>query len=621
VRLPPSCHILKRVGPCHTVSSFLNTASVAMSQMQEALGKVIMVFTYGSGCAATMYQLRIDDIAYFDPLEVWFLKRFYKNSVKMHPGDAIPIHNIYVETWMKFEYKPFGRQKENPDLLHALEEDVYYLGEIDKFGRRFYHRGGVKARPLDKKYELPADTAEGRPTRKHWGPLPEEKKNKLEDKLTTVDEKRRQIEYDMTFDHEAEEGNYMEIGEFNDTYRRDQKVKILKPLPDRKQHGTTIEPDGLQHSYQIVGTWARRQSQEMTQNSDGSWYFEFTLGENRWEEFYLTQDGDKKRRIYPHVERAAKDGVAVGPHDGGQSHFWFLDCRERVDVPADQMGVPGDRYRVTFRWKKMKELTWTKLQGEVGEVDRSQYFIAGSWTDFELEELKPDTSRRKGWYSTEVQMTSLGLEFKLVRNEDYSQAIYPVPTKREDRTCGKHAAINGPDASGATFWKVDGVFGGVYRIAFFRDAEDCEPAGMRVEWTKIDDRPVVELEPTYYLVGPFNDWGQKDMRKMRHPPGDVSVFTGEVEIEEMAPDEKSPEKKKFMMPFKIVQHKMPTRCVHPDKDKCTQLMEHKVVMDDKGKDLSWHIGAHPADKAKKGDVFSVKLQIAPTGAMTISWSR
>jgi len=618
VRLHPSCHILKRVGPCHTVSSFLNTASVAMSQMQEALGKVIMVFTYGSGCAASMYQLRVDDIAYFDPLEVWFLKRFYRNSIKMYPGDAHPIHMVFVETWMKFEYKPFGRQTHGQDL-NLLEDDVYYLGEIDKFGRRFYHRGGLKARPLDKKYELPADTAEGRPTRKHWGPLPEAKKA-IEDVSKSDEARRRQIEYDMTFDHEAEEGNFVEIGEFNDTYQKEQKVRILKPLPDRKQHGTTIEPDGQSHSYQIVGTWSSRTPVDMEQTSDVSWYFDFTLGENRWEEFYLLQDGDPQRRIYPHEAKGSKESVAVGPHDAGPSNHWFIDCRDRVDVPEEQLGMPGDRYRITFRWKKLKEVSWQKLEGEKGEVEPSRYSVAGSWTDFELQELRPETGRRRGWHSTEVQMTSLGLEFRIVRNEDFGQSIYPIPAKKEERSCGKNAAVCGPDALASTYWKVDGILGGIYKLKFYRDPEDCESTGMRVDWTKVDDRPVVEVEPTYYLVGPFNEWGQKDMRKMRHPPNDLSLFEGEVEVKEMV-DEKATEKRKFMMPFKIVQHKMPTRCVHPDKDRCSQLTDHKVVMDDKGKDLSWYIGLHPTDKAKEGDVFTVKLQIAPSGEMSVSWSK
>merc|ERR1719450_488970 len=60
-RLLPSVHLLKIIGPCHTVSSFLNIGSVSMTEWDRALGKVLLVFTYGSGCAASMYQMRYDD--------------------------------------------------------------------------------------------------------------------------------------------------------------------------------------------------------------------------------------------------------------------------------------------------------------------------------------------------------------------------------------------------------------------------------------------------------------------------------------------------------------------------------------------------------------------------------
>merc|ERR1719491_2142590 len=136
--------------------------------------------------------------------------------------------------------------------------------------------------------------------------------------------------------------------------------------------------------------------------------------------------------------------------------------------------MPGDKYLLTFRWKKLKELTWSKMDGETGAVEPSSYHIAGTWMDFELVELKPDTSKRKGWYSMDVQMTSLGIEFKFVRNADYAQIIYPVPKKGE-RTGDMASDIQGPDALGTTNWRVQGGrLGGVYRISYYRDPEECE---------------------------------------------------------------------------------------------------------------------------------------------------
>lgn len=353
----------------------------------------------------------------------------------------------------------------------------------------------------------------------------------------------------------------------------------------------------------------------MYEGRDKCWTFEITLGENRWEEFYLIQDSDPEKRIYPHVMDAGKDDVTVGPHNGGAGHFWLLDGRDRVDIPEEQIGKPGDKYLITFSWKTFKELTWKKLEGEQGAVERCQYFLAGTWSDFDLVELEPDASRRRGWYRHEVQMTSLGIEFKLVCNEDYRQLIHPVP-KPGERAGDMMSSIRGPDATAsAANWRVqDSQLGGVYALSFFRDPEDCEPVGMRVEWRKIGERPVVEPDPAYYMIGPFNDWGAKGMQKMRHQPNDFSVFSGDVAVEEM-------EERKVVMPFKIVQHKIPERCVHPDKDKCTMFMEHSVVMDNRGKDRSWLIGAAASDKAKLGDVFTVTLQIATDGGLSVSWGK
>mmetsp|Transcript_77103 Transcript_77103/g.198568 ORF Transcript_77103/g.198568 Transcript_77103/m.198568 type:complete len:979 (+) Transcript_77103:82-3018(+) len=615
-RLHPSCSILKRIGPCHTVSSFLNTASVAMNKMEAGLGKVILVFTYGSGCAASMYQLRMDDIAYFDPIEIWFLKHLYRNAIKVNPWET-GHHQVYIETWMKFDYRPFGRKMFGWDVS-LLEDDAYYLGEIDKFGRRFYHRGGMKAPPLAKKYNLMVDTAEGRPTRKHWGPMHEEEA--VQDK--SQEEQWREIEYNMTYDAEADASNYVEVGEFTDTYMKSQKVKIVKPLLDKKASGPQLEPDGLDHSYQIVGTWNRRKPQEMVKNADGSYSFEITLGENRFESFHMMQDGDTTKRIYPYLQDSFKDSPTIGPHDGGYTSQWLLDCRDRVSVPDDQVGMPGDMYLITFRWTKLKELTWTRLEGQTGRFVPSQYFVLGSWADFEPRELQPDSSSRKGWYSMEVQMTSLGIEFSVMMNEDESLGIYPVPVDRADKTASSVAAVGGPDGEGRAHWKVeDGSPGDVYKISFFRDPDDCEPTSMRMDWTKVSNRPVQEPEPAYYIIGPYNKWGAKGFTKMRRLGGNFKTFVGDVPVEEMVLDANSPEKNKFMMPFRILMHKMPSRCIHPNQEKCTQLMEHTVLMDDMGEEQAWHIGIHPADKAKRGDVFTVQLDIAGDGGLAVSWKK
>merc|ERR1719503_9419 len=100
---------------------------------------------------------------------------------------------------MKFDYYPKGRRENGIDLT-LYEKDVYYLMEIDKFGRRMYHRGGLMTGPLEEKYRLPADDAEERPMRDKYGPIPNKAIKEDEQKKPSIEDSRRALEYEMTFD-------------------------------------------------------------------------------------------------------------------------------------------------------------------------------------------------------------------------------------------------------------------------------------------------------------------------------------------------------------------------------------------------------------------------------------
>jgi len=612
-RLNPSCHILKIVGPCHTVSSFLNIASVCMSHMEQTLGKVLVVFTFGSGCASSMYQLRFDDLPYFDHFEVWKL-RYYRDAIYMSAKDTI-IHQAYVDTWMKFNYRPYARKKFGIPIT-KYEKDVWYLIEIDSFGRRFYHRGGLRAEPVSSEYKLVVDKEEGRTRRQDIDePVPEEEPE--DDGRTQADEGKslediwKEIEYEITYDFEAEKENYQIVGEFPDRYNKDTVTTIIRPgekMADK--HGRTIEPDGLNHSYQIVGTWSDFAEEEMIRNPDASYSLEVVLGENRFEQFYIIQDRDPQKKIYPYAQLGGKKQLTIGPHDGGNGHYWLLDGRDRVTVPDEDNGMPGDKYKITFSWKKLKEVTWEKLNGQTGPVIPGKYYVTGSWADWDPLEMLPDESRGPGWYTLEdMRVCSLGTDFKILRNKSRLQQIYAVRmTGSEPITM--NSPISGPDSEFDSCWSIDDSLGTVYSISYFRDPDDCEAAAMKVEWNKIRTGPVVEPVPRYYIISRSNDWGQSGYTEMTCSEDQPNIFTGKVLMLEKSE------------PFKIVMHKRKDRYIHPDKDQCTQLMAQKVTMDAAGADppLNWHIGKHPADKSKKGDVFIVSLELSD-GNFRVYWSK
>lgn len=612
-KLHPSVSLLKIIGPCHTVSSFLNTSSICMNMMDNLLGKVVMVFTYGSGCASSMYQMRCDEVPFFDHLEVWKIS-FYRHSIFMRPAETM-IHQAYVDTWMKFNYVPLGRRLCNIPI-QKYEKDVYYLMEIDHYGRRFYHRGGLRVSEAPE--SLPVDEAEARYHRTRWPTLMKEDEDKLEDTKEaekSLEQVWMEIEYEMTYDVNAEKDNYETKAIYNDRYHRETEILVYREAEDlRDRHGKTIVNDGQPHTYQIVGTWAKDMEDMSLNQGDGTWTYDITIGENRWEQFHLVQDYDLKKRIIPHKARSGSGVACVGPYNGAEQNEWLLDCRDRVTVPDWQEAMPGQKFRVTFKWEQLKNLTWEKLEGETGSWERGKYFISGSWNDWDLKEMTPDPDREEGWFvCPEVPLTSLGIEFNILRNGDPRQRICPEPPRSVNGKTSKYDEITGPDDAPGQNWNVEGAAGGVYKISFFRDQEDCEGFAMEIDWEKTEDRPAAELPPRLYVVSRQNNWGDDGYLEMTVNPSNPSIYTAKIEMMDK------------VEPFKILDHKLWSRCIHPDKEACTQLMSHKVLNEfvdqDAGEGKAWHIGKHSSDKAKAGDTFQIKYEVKSDGSVGVTWAK
>jgi len=600
IKLHPSCHLLKIIGPCHTVSSFLNIASVCMSQWEKALGRVTIVFTYGSGCAASMYQLRHDDLPWMKSLGVWKCD-FYRDCIYQHPSTMI--HDVYCQTWMKFDYRPEGRQLAGygPD---TLERDVYYLMEVDPWGRRFYHRGGMGAPPLEAKHLLAADKADNRHMRHMYGEVSEPKAPER-----TQEDEWKDIEYEMTFvaDDAAE---YDVVEESFSKSNPEHKITIVEMKDGTgKKQGVTIYNDGQEHNYQIVGSWSGWEAvEDMDIQEGGSYMFTVTLGVNRWEKFYLIQDNDPQRKIYPAYTDSSRDCPCVGPHKGGKGLFWLLDGREGISQHPEDYGNPGDKYVVTFSWAtgKLKDLTWERAEeAHSNAVDKGAYYIMGSWTCWEFAELRP-MDGREGCYGMEVQMTSLRLIFQIVRNKDLHQRIYPEV--HPAGTGGKSGSfVLGPDGDGrGAHWEIDGEPGDVFTIVFCRTwLDDFET--MRLKWHKTGHREVVEPEPRYFLVGSPTNWDADGdfIELARQPSG--TAFVCEVTITRL-PEE-----------FQLLENKLWSRCIHPDKQECLQNQKHTVVKNDQGHGLNWNIGKTSADKAQIGDTFIVRLDVGEQ--WRVSWRK
>lgn len=478
-KLIPSTYLLKIIGPTHTVSSFLNMSSVAMSEWDKALGKTLVVFTYGSGSAATMYQTLFNDLMWMKPLHNWYMD-FYGPSIKMHPYHGGQIHDIYILVWSKFGYIPHGRQTGGIDPW-KYEATAYYLMEIDAYGRRFYHRGGMAAEPMEKKWELAADVNEARRVRADFGPLPprpEEDKKKAK----TLDEIWQDVEAEMLCDYEPPQKEVLQAG----VDKANPGHMIVCQQIIETADLNMVKHDGGRHSYQIIGSWTGfQEAQEMHQASDTLYVFDFTVGENGFEEFFLIQDGSRERKICPAVINSWKSMPCVGPYNMAGEKHWLLDAR--FGAPLEDVGSPGDKYRVTFNWShhSAKQLDWSKLEGQTAPYPKGQYYISGSWTP-DFVELEGDG---EGKFSKEVTMTHKSMEFFIVRNRDEKQRIYPdveldnsggAKTKgfSGDRVLGVDAW---PEDKIAPVWELRGAVGDKRLISFYRNPD--LPDEMDVEWT------------------------------------------------------------------------------------------------------------------------------------------
>mmetsp|Transcript_25524 Transcript_25524/g.44552 ORF Transcript_25524/g.44552 Transcript_25524/m.44552 type:complete len:873 (+) Transcript_25524:131-2749(+) len=507
-KLNPSTHITKLIGPSHTVSSFLNTSCLSMAEWDKAIGKVLIVFTYGSGSAASMYQMLYNDIPFFDPLPVWKYK-YYQDAIHMHPG--CEIHNIYTDVWMKFDYRPYGRA-EYKFGIHTLQENVYYLMEIDPWGRRYYHRGGLKTGDYDKKYQMRVDADESRKMRRHFGQMPGERDDDADLQLTgtwrgvnsedslaekggakALDDMWKQLELELTYDA-GEGGSGVKAEECWYKNNPDQKIQVLhRPSPNTRT--LSLENDGKMHSYQIIGSWTDMKTPEdMTRQADGSYTYEVTLGKMLWHKFYLIQDGNMEKRILPVAPDAYKDNASVGPAPeivtSDEPKCWLLDGRA-VDWVSDQdKAEAATRYRIMFTWKNVKSITWVKLPGlDRNFTESSRYSICGSWTNWEIEPLLKSTSKGgREIYTLDVEMKAMGLKFQIVCNDDKDMLICPNIIKKATeaesgiQVQGPVDSKNGKDRT----WEIKGSQGDTFKImvevpASFED-------DMMVTWEKTGQR-------------------------------------------------------------------------------------------------------------------------------------
>jgi len=166
-----------------------------------------------------------------------------------------------------------------------------------------------------------------------------------------------------------------------------------KPAPEALKPRLTYWPSGGGHlemasrpirGYFIQGSWNEWAPQAMKDENDGCHSFTMVLGNESYEEFQITLDGNTEKLLHPPFAQAAKGTEVCGPDaepDMASMNTWLIDARSTPELPGDlsvevaeklkmqlvnpDQGVPGDRYRISLHTTgKWRTVTWSKVDAD-----------------------------------------------------------------------------------------------------------------------------------------------------------------------------------------------------------------------------------------------------------------
>lgn len=136
----PSLKIGKNVGNIYTGSLYIGLISMILDQNIDLTGKRMMMFSYGSGCAATMFTLKFHGKNLGDYKEIRktnfdVMDNLFQNRKKVSPLDYEIFQARKEKLYLSKDYSP-----ENNACLEELYEGTYFLEHVDKMWRRSYSK-------------------------------------------------------------------------------------------------------------------------------------------------------------------------------------------------------------------------------------------------------------------------------------------------------------------------------------------------------------------------------------------------------------------------------------------------------------------------------------------------
>jgi len=405
--------------------------------------------------------------------------------------------------------------------------------------------------------------------------------------------------------------------------------------------------------YTIIGSWTQwTDPAPMEAEGDGTYGFTVVLGETRFETFQIWLDGDSQRVLHPGHNKGYKDNTVFGPDNLGHGFNWMIDGRHQMHsvtipeqygkdgllkshsegevaalvpsssegpaakgpkLPGADFGMPGDAYRVRLKViGKWRTVSWEKLSPDqhtaslVEQFQRerlSQFYVAGSWNDWNLSEMTADPAR-PGAFQTTAMLWRSGGEFQILRNRDWCQVVHPSEPRCKRDAVG---AAEGPDDKGHGLnWFLDGQAGDTFRIEMVRSGEG-DSQQTSVSWDRLDQssQSSAASRASYCIVGSWTAW--QSIEEME--------FDGQCYRYLLQIGSKGEES------FQILLDGLWERILHPDRsDACPQSIHVLQGPSINAHGLNWTVGRN--DEGLPGSRYEVKLTLTRNGSpKTVEWTK
>ena len=128
------------MGNIYTGSLYTGILSLIINPNIDLANKRLMMFSYGSGCAATLFVLRIknNSIGEFKERNLDILTRL-QNRIKVSPQEYDKVMSYKEKLYNSNNYTP-------QDKIENLFENTFYLEKVDERWRRYYSKYSSKGR-------------------------------------------------------------------------------------------------------------------------------------------------------------------------------------------------------------------------------------------------------------------------------------------------------------------------------------------------------------------------------------------------------------------------------------------------------------------------------------------